>query len=63
VIWPASSGSGFRFDRLISPAQKFDSEGAYIRSYVPEADTLAYPAPIVDHARQLLKAPALFKKS
>ncbi len=47
----------------MSQAKKFDPEGHYIRHYVPEADTLAYPAPIVDHAKQRVKALALFKKT
>ena len=65
--WSASTGTDaqpyFRIFNPVAQAQKFDPEGVYIRRYVPEADTLAYPAPIVDHARQRLKALALFKKS
>jgi deoxyribodipyrimidine photo-lyase len=64
--WSASTGTDaqpyFRIFNPISQAQKFDPEGIYIRRYVPESDTLAYPAPIVDHARQRVKALALFKK-
>jgi deoxyribodipyrimidine photo-lyase len=65
--WQWSAGTGtdaqpwFRIFNPTTQAQKFDPEGRYIRRYVPEADTLAYPAPIVDHARQRLKALALFK--
>jgi deoxyribodipyrimidine photo-lyase len=65
--WQWSAGTGtdaqpyFRIFNPMSQAQKFDPEGHYIRRYVPEADTLAYPAPIVDHAQQRLKALALFK--
>ncbi len=65
--WQWSAGTGtdaqpyFRIFNPTSQALKFDPEGRYIRSYVPEADTLAYPAPIVDHAVQRLKALALFK--
>jgi deoxyribodipyrimidine photo-lyase len=65
--WSASTGTDaqpyFRIFNPMSQAQKFDPEGAYIRKYVPESDTLAYPVPIVDHARQRVKALALFKKS
>ena len=64
--WSASTGTDaqpyFRIFNPISQAHKFDPEGHYIRRYVPEADTLAYPAPIVDHARQRVKALALFSK-
>ena len=44
---------GFRRDLRLSDDQT---------RHVPEADTLAYPAPIVDHARQRLKTLALFRK-
>ncbi len=64
--WSASTGTDaqpyFRIFNPISQAVKFDPEGIYIRRYVPEAETLEYPAPIVDHARQRLKALALFKQ-
>jgi deoxyribodipyrimidine photo-lyase len=66
--WQWSAGTGtdaqpwFRIFNPSSQAQKFDPEGHYIRRYVPESDTFAYPAPIVDHARQRLKALALFRK-
>ncbi len=65
--WSASTGTDaqpyFRIFNPMSQAEKFDPEGHYIRQYVPEADTLAYPAPIVDHAKQRVKALALFKKT
>ena len=64
--WSASTGTDaqpyFRIFNPTAQAQRFDPEGRYIRQYVPEADTLAYPAPIVDHARQRVKALALFKR-
>ncbi|MCE0498890.1 MAG: DNA photolyase family protein [Methylacidiphilales bacterium] len=65
--WQWSAGTGtdaqpwFRIFNPSSQAQKFDPEGLYIHRYVPEADTLAYPAPIVDHSRQRLKTLALFR--
>jgi len=63
--WSASTGTDaqpyFRIFNPMAQARKFDPEGAYIRRYVPEADTLAYPAPIVDHATQRVKALALFQ--
>jgi deoxyribodipyrimidine photo-lyase len=64
--WSASTGTDaqpyFRIFNPTSQAKKFDPEGVYIRRFVPEADTLAYPAPIVDHARQRVRALAMFKK-
>jgi len=65
--WVAGSGADaapyFRIFNPTSQAEKFDPEAHYIRHYVPEVDTLAYPAPIVNHAIQRVKAIALFKKS
>ena len=65
--WSASTGTDaqpyFRIFNPMAQARKFDPEGGYIQKYVPESDTLAYCAPIVDHGRQRLKALALFKRS
>lgn len=65
--WSASTGTDaqpyFRIFNPVAQAEKFDPEGAYIHRYVPEVDTREYPAPVVDHARQRLKALALFKKA
>jgi len=64
--WSASTGTDaqpyFRIFNPMSQARKFDPEGVYIRRYVPEVDTLKYPAPVVDHASQRVKALALFKR-
>lgn len=64
--WSASTGTDAQpYFRIFHPgrqAEKFDPEGHYIRRYVPEADTLAYTRPMVDHSRQRVKALALFKK-
>ena len=64
--WSASTGTDaqpyFRIFNPVAQAQKFDPEGVYIRRHVPEADTLAYPAPIVDHAARRVKALALFRR-
>jgi deoxyribodipyrimidine photo-lyase len=65
--WQWSAGTGtdaqpwFRIFNPASQAQKFDPEGRYIHRYVPEVDTRAYIAPIVDHASQRLKTLALFR--
>jgi deoxyribodipyrimidine photo-lyase len=65
--WQWSAGTGtdaqpwFRIFNPLSQAKKFDPEGRYIHRYVKEIDTRAYPAPIVDHARQRIKTLALFR--
>lgn len=56
--WASSSGTDaapyFRIFNPESQFKKFDSEGKYVRKYVPEFGTPAYPREIVDHkfARQ-----------
>ena len=64
--WSASTGTDaqpyFRIFNPIAQAEKFDPEGGYIHRYVPEVETRDYPAPIVDHGVQRLKALALFKR-
>lgn len=65
--WQWSAGTGtdaqpwFRIFNPTSQARKFDPEGKYIHRHVPEADTLRYPAPIVDHAKQRLKTLEMFR--
>lgn len=54
--WQWAAGSGcdaapyFRVFNPASQQQKFDPDFAYIRRWVPEFGTEAYPEPIVDHA-------------
>lgn len=56
--WAAGSGcDAVPYFRIFNPAlqqQKFDNKGEYIRKWIPEYGTDAYPPPIVDHtfARQ-----------
>jgi deoxyribodipyrimidine photo-lyase len=58
--WQWASGSGcdaapyFRVFNPTSQLEKFDKELQYVRKWVPEYGTSAYPDPIVDHktARQ-----------
>lgn len=56
--WVAGSGcDAAPYFRIFSPAaqsEKFDRQQVYIRKWVPELDTTAYPSPMVDHqfARQ-----------
>ncbi|MCB0737367.1 MAG: deoxyribodipyrimidine photo-lyase [Bacteroidetes bacterium] len=52
--WQWAAGSGcdaapyFRIFNPISQAQKFDPQFKYIKKWVPEVNTAAYPKPIVD---------------
>ena len=41
--------------------EKFDPEGAYVRRWVPEFGTAAYPRPVVDHKLARERALAAFK--
>jgi deoxyribodipyrimidine photo-lyase len=51
--WAASSGvDAAPYFRIFNPteqARRFDPELTYIRKWIPEVDSLNYPAPIVDH--------------
>ncbi|MCL4162749.1 UNVERIFIED_CONTAM: hypothetical protein GTU68_011924 [Idotea baltica] len=53
--WQWASGSGtdaapyFRVFNPTSQMEKFDKERKYIKEWVPEYGTPAYPDPIVDH--------------
>lgn len=51
--WAAGSGTDaapyFRVFNPDAQRTKFDPDGDYVRRWVPELDTPAYPAPIVDH--------------
>jgi deoxyribodipyrimidine photo-lyase len=51
--WAASSGCDaapyFRIFNPYEQSKRFDSQLLYIRKWVPEFDSLHYPAPIVDH--------------
>ncbi|MDQ3065944.1 MAG: DNA photolyase family protein [Actinomycetota bacterium] len=50
--WVAGTGADSRPYRMLSPqrqAERFDPYGVYVRRYVAEYDTDAYPDPIVDH--------------
>jgi deoxyribodipyrimidine photo-lyase len=67
----------FRIFNPYSQSKKFDPKGTYIRRFVPELSRMSekeihcpptnelfslYPAPIVDHGAQRLKALSLFKR-
>ncbi len=51
--WAAGSGcDAAPYFRIFNPAlqtEKFDKKGQYIRKWVPEFDSLQYPAPMVQH--------------
>lgn len=54
--WQWAAGTGcdaapyFRIFNPYTQTQKFDPELKYIKQWVPELETLDYPAPLVDHA-------------
>ena len=54
--WCAGTGTDaspyFRVFNPESQALKFDPDGAYVRRWVPEVATPAYPPPLVDHAQE-----------
>jgi deoxyribodipyrimidine photo-lyase len=64
--WAAGTGTDaqpyFRIFNPSSQTAKFDPEETFIRKYVLELDTPAYPRPVVSHAAQREKALALYKK-
>lgn len=67
--WQWASGSGcdaapyFRVFNPESQQKKFDPDFAYIRHWVPEYGTPAYPEPIVDHRMARLRAIDTYKKA
>ncbi len=63
--WSASTGTDaapyFRIFNPESQAKKFDRDSGFIRRYVPEIGTDAYPAPIVDHREARERALDFFR--
>jgi deoxyribodipyrimidine photo-lyase len=63
--WAAGTGTDaqpyFRIFNPTSQTEKFDPEGKFIAQYVPEANSLTYSAPIVDHAAQRIRALEMYK--
>jgi deoxyribodipyrimidine photo-lyase len=50
--WVAGTGTDSRPNRILNPIrqqERYDPDLAYVRRYVDEFDTPAYPEPIVDH--------------
>ncbi len=67
--WQWASGSGCDaapYFRVFSPelqAKKFDHDFKYIRKWVPEYETSAYPKPMVDHAFARNRAIETYRKA
>ena len=67
--WQWASGSGCDaspFFRVFSPAlqaKKFDRDFKYIRKWVPEYGTSAYPQPMIDHAFARNRAIETYRKA
>lgn len=63
--WVAGTGVDHaQAARIFNPtlqARKLDPGGTYVRRYVPEVDTDAYPGPIVDHAEVVRRRRAIPK--
>ncbi len=54
--WAAGTGTDaapyFRVFNPSAQAERFDPDGEYVRRWIPEFATSAYPAPMVDHAAE-----------
>lgn len=65
--WAAGCGcDAAPYFRVFNPTEqqkKFDPDLAYIKKWVPEYDSMQYPAPMVDHAEARLRAIATYKKA
>lgn len=65
--WQWAAGSGvdaapyFRIFNPTEQVKKFDKELKYIRKWIPELETLHYPAPIVDHKEAREKCLKVYK--
>ncbi len=62
--WVAGCGADAApYFRIFNPslqAARFDPDGAYVRRWVPEIETGAYPEPMVDHAAARARALAAY---
>ncbi|GAB2559454.1 cryptochrome/photolyase family protein [Spirosoma areae] len=65
--WAAGSGTDAApYFRVFNPtlqARKFDPKGGYIRHWVPDVDSPAYPQPIVEHTMARQRAIDTYKKA
>lgn len=66
--WQWAAGTGcdaapyFRIFNPVSQQEKFDPDFKYIKKWVPEYGTEAYPHPMVDHKKARLRALEVYKK-
>ncbi len=55
--WQWSAGTGcdaapyFRIFNPIEQQKKFDTQGVYVKQWIPELNTMEYPDPLVDHKK------------
>lgn len=65
--WAAGTGcDAAPYFRVFNPEmqqQKFDPKGEYVNKWVPEAGTIAYPSPMVDHKMARDRAIKTYKKA
>jgi deoxyribodipyrimidine photo-lyase len=67
--WQWAAGTGcdaapyFRVFNPVTQQEKFDPDGNYIRKWVPEAGTLAYAPPMVEHRMARERAIETYKKA
>lgn len=58
--WAAGTGTDaapyFRVFNPSAQAERYDHDGEYAQRWIPEFETAAYPAPMVDHATERLEA-------
>ena len=63
--WAAGTGTDaapyFRVFNPVTQAERWDPDRTYRSRWIPELDTAAYPAPMVDHARERDEALARYK--
>jgi len=64
--WAAGTGcDAAPYFRIFNPTEqmkKFDAEKKYIKKWVPELQTSAYPNPVVDHQFARMRAISVYKK-
>jgi len=65
--WAAGSGcDAAPYFRVFNPTlqtQKFDKDLGYIRRWVPELDSLEYPAPMVEHEAARKRCLAVYARA
>lgn len=63
--WVAGSGADaapyFRVFNPASQAERYDPDEAYVRAWVPEFGSSAYPQPIIDHTEARVRALAAYE--